>query len=160
MPLPLLAITLGDPSGVGPEIILKALRHPEVFQVCRPLIVGDARILRRAAEWLNTYDSVIPLVFERVADPASGLYNPGSISLLDLSNADPTACRVGQVCPCSGQAAVEYVFAACDLALAGKVDGIVTAPLNKEAMNLAGFHYAGHTELLTERTHAQKVSML
>lgn len=160
MPLPLLAITLGDPSGVGPEIILKALRHPEVFQVCRPLIVGDARILRRAAEWLNTYDSVFPLVFERVADPASGLYNPGSISLLDLSNADPTACRVGRVCPCSGQAAVEYVFAACDLALAGKVDGIVTAPLNKEAMNLAGFHYAGHTELLTERTHAQKVSML
>jgi 4-phospho-D-threonate 3-dehydrogenase / 4-phospho-D-erythronate 3-dehydrogenase len=155
--LPILAITQGDPAGVGPEIIIKALRHPIIFDTCRPLVVGDQRILQRAASFL--VGSPAP-DFELIREPAAGRYLPGSLPLLDLRNADPLSCPVGQVSPASGKAAVEYVFSACDLALAGQVDGIVTAPLNKEAMNRAGFHYAGHTELLTERTQAQKVSML
>ncbi len=156
MPLPLLAITLGDPSGIGPEIILKALAHPEVFAACRPLVIGDTRILQRAAGWLGIH---YPM-FELVADPERGGYFAGSIPVLDLGNADPFACPPGQVCAASGRAAVEAVCKACDLALAGQVDAIVTPPLNKEAMNLAGFHYAGHTELLAERTGASKVTML
>jgi 4-hydroxythreonine-4-phosphate dehydrogenase len=82
------------------------------------------------------------------------------LTLLDLANAAPADCPVGQVSAPAGRAAVEYVFCACDLAMAGRVDAVVTAPLNKAAMNLAGFHYAGHTELLAERTGAGKVSML
>jgi 4-phospho-D-threonate 3-dehydrogenase / 4-phospho-D-erythronate 3-dehydrogenase len=153
---PILAITLGDPAGIGPEIILKALAVEEVFAQCRPLVIGDARILERAAECVGTG----ALTIEPVARPRDGHYLPGTLPLLDLHNAVPGDCPVGQVSAASGRAAVEYIFRACDLAMAAEVDAVVTAPLNKAAMNLAGFHYAGHTELLTERTGAEKVSML
>jgi 4-hydroxy-L-threonine phosphate dehydrogenase PdxA len=89
-----------------------------------------------------------------------GVYAPGTLPLLDLHNADPAEIAVGQVAPAAGRAAVEYVFRACDLALAGAVDGVVTAPLNKGAMHKAGFLYPGHTELLAERTKAERISML
>jgi 4-hydroxythreonine-4-phosphate dehydrogenase len=154
--LPLLAITMGDPAGVGPEIILKALWRKEVFEHCRPLVVGDARILDRASFWLGCD----PLTLERISFPGEGAYRPGSVPILDLENISAEECPVGQVSTASGRAAVEYVFRACDLALAQLVDAVVTAPLNKAAMNQAGFHYAGHTELLAERTRAEKVSML
>ncbi len=155
--LPLIAITLGDPAGIGPEIIVKALRRAEVYARCRPLVVGDARILRRAAGWVDAGD----LAFDAVAQPAAGRFAPGWITLLDLGNADPTQIDAGRLSAAGGRAAVEYVFCACDLALAGAVDAVVTAPLNKEAIHLAGFtQYAGHTELLAERTGAGRVSML
>jgi 4-hydroxythreonine-4-phosphate dehydrogenase len=155
-PRPLLAITLGDPAGIGAEIVLKALWRAEVFGRCRPLVIGDARILERASFWLGCD----PLRIEWIMDPEEGQYEPGSVPLLNLHNAAPDSCPVGQVSAAAGRAAVEYVFRACDLALAGQVGGLVTAPLNKAAMNLAGFHYAGHTELLADRTGAGKVSML
>ncbi len=155
-PLPILAITSGDPSGVGPEIILKALQHPEVYALCRPLILGDRRILARAARFLELPEPD----FEVVSDPKKGAYSPGRPTLLDLHNANPDEIPVGRIAAASGRAAVEAVFAACDLAMDGAVDAVVTAPLNKAAMREAGFDYAGHTELLTERTGAQKVSML
>lgn len=153
---PLLAITLGDPAGIGPEVILKALTHAEVFAKCRPLVIGDRRILARTAPWLGR--SLPPV--EEIDDPAAGLYAPDSLPLLDLGNANPGEIPVGQVTAPAGRAAVEYVFRACDLALAGAVDGIVTAPLNKGAMRKAGFPYPGHTELLAERTKAERISML
>jgi 4-phospho-D-threonate 3-dehydrogenase / 4-phospho-D-erythronate 3-dehydrogenase len=153
---PLLGITMGDPAGIGPEVALKALRHTDVYGRCRPLLIGDRRILDRAAAWLEQP----ALGYEIVGEPAGGRYAAGTVALLDLGNAAPDACPIGYVGAAAGRAAVEYVFRACDLALAGAVDAVVTAPLNKEAMNLAGFHFAGHTELLAERTGAQRVSML
>ena len=153
---PLLAITLGDPAGIGPEVILKALQHAAVFDQARPLVVGDVRILTRAAAWVDGPK----LAVETVRDPAASRYQPGTLTVLDMPNANPEEVSVGQVSPVAGKAAAEYVFAACDLALAGAVDAVVTAPLNKEAMHLGGYHYPGHTELLTERTQAKKVSML
>lgn len=155
--LPILAITLGDPAGVGPEIVVKALHHSDVYEICRPLVIGDRRVLARAAQWLGVGD--IPL--EVLVEPQRGEYRPGRIPLLDLANADPAQITPGQLSAEAGRAAVEYVFNACDLALAGAVDAVVTAPLNKEAMHLAGFtRYAGHTELLADRTGAGRVSML
>jgi 4-hydroxythreonine-4-phosphate dehydrogenase len=152
---PLLAITMGDPAGIGPEIALKALREPAVFERARPLVIGDRRILERASRWVGA-----PARLETVMDPAAGAYEPGTVTLLDLGNADPAACPPGRLSAAAGAAAVEYVFRACDLATAGAVDAVVTAPLNKAAMQLAGHRYAGHTELLAERTGAQRVSML
>ncbi len=152
----MIAVTLGDPAGIGPEIILKALTDVALFSRCRLIVLGDKRILERALKWVK----IPPLVIEVVDNPQAGTYQPGILTLLDLNNADPILCPVGQISAQSGQAAVAYVQLACDLAMAGDVDAIVTAPLNKDAMNKAGFHYAGHTELLTERTGAQKVSML
>lgn len=156
MQRPYIAITLGDPAGIGPEVILKALTQTDVYQECCPLVIGDQRILQRAAAWVGKG----PVAFDLVSHPAAGLYRPGTITLLDRHNADPAAIPPGQVTATAGAAAVDYVFAACDLATAGQVDAVVTAPLNKEAMNLAGHHFAGHTELLAERTGATKVSML
>jgi 4-hydroxythreonine-4-phosphate dehydrogenase len=152
---PLLAITLGDPAGIGPEIIGKALQHDALYERCRPLVIGDQRILARAAQWLNWSPQ-----FDVVAEPGAGRYVAGAITLLDLANADPAQIVPGQRSGAAGGAAVDYVLRACDLALAGDVDAVVTAPLNKEAMHMAGYQYAGHTELLAERTGAKRVSML
>ena len=153
---PLLAITLGDPAGIGPEVIVKALNRPQIADRCRPLVVGDRRILARAAAQVGQPDQP----FQVVARPAQGDYAPGVITVLDLQNADPDEIIPGRLSAAAGRAAVEAVFTACDLAMAGDVDGVVTAPLNKEAMHLAGFRYPGHTELLAERTGAERVSML
>ncbi len=153
---PLLALTLGDPAGIGPEVTLKALQQPAVYGLCRPLVIGDRRILARAQAWVG--GAALPM--ETVATPTDGAYRAGVLTLLDLHNADPTTIAPGAVSGDAGRAAVEYVFTACDLALSGEVDAIVTAPLNKEAMNLGGHHFPGHTELLAERTHANRVSML
>ena len=152
---PLLAITMGDPAGIGPEIVLKALAHREIYERCRPFVLGDRRILERAGPWVNSQ-----LGFDVVEQPAAGRYEHGQVTLLDLRNAAPSECPVGEVSSAAGRAAVEYVFAGCDLAMEQLADAVVTAPLNKAAMNQAGFRYAGHTELLTERTGAQRVSML
>ncbi len=152
---PILAITLGDPAGIGPEVVLKALGHREVFAACRPLVVGDRGVLDRAAAGL----AIAPR-FERIEDIRGGSYEEGTAPLLDLANVDLADAPVGQVSAGAGRAAVEYVMRACDLAMAGQVEAVVTAPLNKEAMHRAGFLYPGHTELLAERTGAERVSML
>lgn len=152
---PRLAITLGDPAGIGPEVVLKALLHEDVYDRADPLVIGDRRVLERTVAALD-----LPLNIEAVSDVRGAAFRPGTVTVLDLENADPAAFAVGEESAVAGNAAVEYVFRACDLAMAGEVDAIVTAPLNKAAMNMAGYSYAGHTELLTERTNAPRVSML
>jgi 4-hydroxythreonine-4-phosphate dehydrogenase len=153
---PLLAITLGDPAGIGAEVTLKALVDGSVYGWCRPIVVGDTRILARAAKVLG----IEHLGLRQVTTVDQGIFVAGTVDVLDLQNADPAECPWGQVTPAAGRAAVEYVLRGADLALAGTVDGIVTAPLNKEAMQRAGFHWAGHTELLAERTGGGRVTMM
>jgi 4-hydroxythreonine-4-phosphate dehydrogenase len=155
---PLLAITMGDPAGVGPEIVIKALARPVVHERCRALVMGDARILQRAAD-IVAPSGPAPR-FEVVRRPGDAQFDDDAITVLDLANAPPADCPIGQVSAASGRASVEYVFAACDLALQHEVDAMVTSPINKAAMNLGGHAYAGHTELLAARTKAGKVSML
>lgn len=152
---PLLAITMGDPAGIGPEIIAKALAGEEVFRTCRPLVVGDALTMEEAAK-------IVKARFElrRVVDPAQGLFQPGVMDILDLRNVDLPGLVRGRVSAMAGRVAVECVRAAVELAERGVADGIVTAPLNKEAMNEAGFHYDGHTELLAHLTKTPQVSMM
>ena len=153
---PLLAVTIGDPAGIGPEITLGALANTVLFERCRPLVIGDRRILERAAGWLGLHAPT----FEIIDTPSSGEYLAGTVPLLDMANASPDECPPGQVTAVAGNAAVQYIFRACDLAMDGAVDGIVTGPINKASINAAGHHYAGHTELLAERTSADRVSML
>ncbi|MDA1015363.1 MAG: 4-hydroxythreonine-4-phosphate dehydrogenase PdxA [Planctomycetota bacterium] len=153
---PLLGITMGDPAGVGPEVVLKALQHADLFERCRPLVIGDRRILERAAGCLK----LDAPVFVDVVSPERGQFQPGLVTIIDLANADPADCPIGRVTLAAGRAAVEYVIRACDDALAGSIDAMVTAPINKESINLAGFAYPGHTELLAERTGTDNVSIL
>ena len=159
--LPLLGITLGDPAGIGPEVALKALQHADIYDWCNPFVIGDIRVLQRAAHNLGIANLQDLHCFNVITAPSRQLASSArQINVLDLANADPAACPIGKVSAAAGKAAVEYAFAGCDLALAGAIDGIVTAPLNKAAMNAAGYAYPGHTELLAERTGAGKVTML
>jgi 4-hydroxythreonine-4-phosphate dehydrogenase len=156
MSLPLLALTLGDPAGIGPEVVLKALLHPEILQICRPVVLGDRRILERAAQAIKQ-----PLPrFTTLDSELFSELDEGKIGLVDLQNADPQQIPFGLSCAAGGRAAVEYVLLGCDLALANKIGGVVTAPLNKSAMHLAGYNFPGHTELLAARCKSGKVSML
>lgn len=137
---------MGDVSGVGPEVIVKALSHPEVYNLCRPLVIGDAETLAA-----NLRHSARTLDVRVVDAPEQGRFRFGQIDLWAPVELDHSQVETGRVCPEAGRAAVEWVVEAVDMAAAGRIDGIVTAPLNKEAMNRAGFSYAGHTELLADR---------
>ena len=153
--LPLLAVTVGDPAGIGPGIVLKALGYSELYERCHPLIVRDRRMLERAENGVG----YPPHSYCPIELPATGTYEPGTVTLLDLGNATPGACPPGHVSAAAGRAAVEHVFGACDLANTGHVDAIVTAPLGRAAMNLGGYAYAGHTELPAQRTGADRLSV-
>lgn len=153
MERPLLAITMGDPAGVGPEITVKALCGPQLYQVCRPLVIGNTEILRRAAFTVRE-DGVN---FRRVSAPADGLYRPGCIDVLEIETAGAETVRPGVLSAEAGEAAFRYVEKAIELAMNGAVDGTVTNPINKEAVNLAGHHFSGHTEIYAEYTGTKKI---
>jgi 4-hydroxythreonine-4-phosphate dehydrogenase len=139
---PVLAITMGDPGGIGPEIIAKALAHADVYDQSRPLVIGERRALEDAVRITR-----VPLEVRSV-DAAPGEAHAGTIDLLDLANIDIQAVGRARVCAEVGRAAYEYLERAAQLALANEVGAIVTAPLNKEALSEAGWVGIGHTELL------------
>jgi len=153
--LPLVAITLGDPAGTGPEIIAKALALPEVRSLARLLIVGDAATLDRAQTYTGTN-----LRLHAVGDVAAASFAPDAIDLLDLKNVDLARLQLGRVDPMAGQAAYEAIRAATELALAGRVAAIVTSAINKAALNQAGHHFDGHTGLLAELCGAPGATMM
>lgn len=153
--LPVLAITMGDPAGCGPEIIAKVLTQPEVHATSLPFVIGSAEMIRWALEVIDMRSEV-----RVVKTPSEAHFAPGTINVLDLGIFDFSEIEPGKTQPLAGRAAYEYLLHAIDLALAGEVDAIVTAPLSKEAMNLAGFHFDGHTEILAARTQSKKVTMM
>ncbi len=153
--LPIIAITLGDPAGTGPEIILKAIAQPEVRALGRMLIVGDAATLDRAQTYTGT-----KLRLNAVSAPEAARFDPDVLDVLDLKNVDLTNLAVGKVSPMAGHAAYEYVKTAAELALAGRVGAIVTSALNKAALNAAGHHFDGHTGLLAEVCKAPGATMM
>jgi len=152
---PVIAITLGDPAGIGPEIIAKTLADPETYRICRPLVVGDSHAMRMGVEVAGESLTINP-----ITEPGEAGFSHGSIDLIDLKNLDPSRIEMGKPAAMTGAASVEYVIYAADLALAGKVDAIVTAPLNKEAMHMAGYSYPGHTELLAEKSGTGEYAMM
>lgn len=144
-PRPLVAITLGDPAGVGPETIVGAWRDPSVHEVCRPLVVGHPQILRRAVALLG-HDIEV----KEVALPEEALPTIDVIPCLRACADEAVDVLPGAIDRRGGQAAYDALVAAAGLALAGQIDALTTAPLHKKALWLAGHHYPGHTELLAE----------
>lgn len=140
---PVLAITMGDPGGVGPEIIAKALSHADVYERSRPLVVGERRAMEAAIRITHT-----PLEVRTIGQPNSGGEHAGTVDLIDLANIDIERIGRARVSAEVGRAAYEYLERAAQLALQGQVGAIVTAPLNKEALSEAGWVGVGHTELL------------
>lgn len=152
---PLLGITMGDPAGVGPEVVVSALARRRAREACRPLVIGDARVLNRAAQTVGRRFSARP-----VANAAEANRYPRRVCLLDLANADPDAIPIAQVSAAAGRAAAEYITRAVELARAGDVAAIVTGPINKEALRLAGVPYPGHTEMLAALCGVREVAMM
>ena len=151
--LPRLAITMGDPAGIGPEIILKALAHPAVYDLCVPTVYGDLEWMQRTAVALRLEQQVAAIESGSAADVSTALVR-------QATRADLRGVRIGVLSASAGQAAAECVLEAARTAMAGKTDALVTAPLNKEAMALGGYRYPGHTELLAEATKTPRYGML
>jgi len=152
---PVLGITMGDPAGVGPEITVKALIDPGVRAAARAVVIGDARVVADAARLAGVALLVRPL---RAIEDAT--WEAGAIEVLDLGNADPATFAVGRVSPVCGRAAYQYIERGVELALARRIDAIVTAPINKEALAAAGMPHTGHTEILATLTGTRAYAML
>jgi 4-hydroxythreonine-4-phosphate dehydrogenase len=145
---------MGDAAGVGPEIIVKALARAEVHAMCRPVVVGDAQRLRRAAAITGS-----AVTIRSVSDLEEAQYHLGTIDCLDLGLI-PDGLPFGQLSALAGDAAYQYVARAVALVQRGGVGAICTAPLNKEALHAGGHAYPGHTELLAALTGTPEVSMM
>ena len=153
--LPILGITMGDPGGIGPEICAKALGDPGIFDVCRPIVVGDAAILANAAAF-----SGLDLATNACRQTADARFSPGILDVLDLGNLPLAELRHKTVTALQGRASFEYIERAIALAMSGEIHGTVTGPINKAAVNAAGFHYAGHTEIYGEKTGTADYAMM
>lgn len=152
---PVIAITMGDPAGIGPEIIVKALLKSEVTRICRPLVVGDRLVMERAIALAQADLSV-----KIVADPAYCQSEHGTLSLLAVTELQPSEIQYGKPSIAGGDAMFRYITEAAALCQRKQVSGMATAPINKEAMNRAGHHYPGHTELLAELTQTKNFVMM
>ena len=152
---PVIAITMGDPCGIGPEVIVKVLAEPAVHALCRPIVVGSLPALEAA---LSLTD--IPLTHRLIETPAEAVDDPSLVNIIDPQNLDPGKIIVGQISPPCGRAAMEWVTAAAHLALEGSVNALATAPVNKEAASLAGYKAIGHMELLQEITGVTRVATM
>jgi len=154
----LLAVTMGDAAGVGPEVIVRALADARVYDRCRPVVLGHPRILRQAVELVGGGEEVV------CSDDLEGLdldrVSRGTIACLRVSDDEVLAVPHGAVDARTGHASYEAVVRAIDETLAGKFDGIVTAPLSKAALHAAGHNYPGHTELLAERCGVDDFGMM
>lgn len=152
---PRIALSLGDPAGVGPEIIVGAWQEPVIHQLARPLVVGRPEILRRAVNLWKVEAEVV-----EIGEPEEARPSRGVIPCLACGSRDVLEVQPGTIDARSGQAAYDAVMTAARLALEGRVDAITTAPLHKEALSLAGHHYPGHTELLAELCGVTNFAMM
>jgi 4-hydroxythreonine-4-phosphate dehydrogenase len=156
MTRPIIAITMGDAAGVGPEVIMKSLAHAELHEQCRPLVIGDAARLQEAGRIVGSTLTVRSLA---PAELDSAAFARDTVDCIDLKLI-PAGLPWGTLSAVAGNAAYQYVKQACELAVSRKVAAICTAPLNKAALHLAGHNFPGHTELLAALTGTNEVSMM
>lgn len=152
---PLVAITMGDPAGIGPEIAVKALADERVRRGCRPLLVGSAEVFAEAARIVGSGARVVP-----VADPGAGCWGAEYVNVAESTAAPAAELRRGEVSPAAGAAGYHAIARAVELARAGAVAATVTGPIHKEALNLAGFRFAGQTEIFAHLTGTRDYAML
>ena len=160
-PLPYLGITMGDPSGIGPEIIAMALTDRMLYESCRPVVLGDGAvlsdtILRLSEKGLMTREMTVNLV----STTAQAVGEPGVIDLMPLSNLDSEAIQPGRPVVAGGKAMVDYILRAVDMAVRDEIQGMVTSPISKVLMHQAGYKYDGHTQLIAHETNAKDYVMM
>lgn len=152
---PIIGISSGDPGGIGPEVTAKALNEAAMYEQCRPLVVSDAAVMKDAVRIAG-----LPLAVNVVSAPEEGVYTHGTIDVLDLGNLPPGEHRYKTATAAQGKASFEYIAKNIELAMAGNIGATVTGPINKAAVNAAGFHYAGHTEIYAELTGTRDYTMM
>jgi 4-phospho-D-threonate 3-dehydrogenase / 4-phospho-D-erythronate 3-dehydrogenase len=152
---PVLGVTMGDPAGVGPEIIVRAAAEPSVQSACRPVVIGGADTMGEALALVGN-----PLVLHAVNRVADCRWAAGTLEVLDLANVDMATLPRAEVSAAAGRAAYAYIERAVALATAGEIAAIVTAPVNKEALAAAGVRHSGHTEILAELSGTRDFAML
>lgn len=152
---PIIAISVGDPAGIGPEVTAKALALDNIYDQCCPLVIADAGLMEAAIELTNT-----GLDINIVRNPQEGKYSCGCMDVLDMQNLDLSKLVYGEISSLSGEASFQYVKKAIELALAKEVDAVTTGPIHKEAINAAGHHYAGHTEIFADLTKTRDYCMM
>lgn len=150
-----IAITMGDAAGIGPEIIVKALRLKRLYDSCIPIVIGDAAPLEDAVAFTRS-----PLLLRQIDSPEAAKGEYGIIDYLDMHLLQKGDWQYKTVCKSSGEASFQYIVKGIELATARKVDAVVTGPINKEAVNLAGHPYSGHTEIFADYTHTTRYGML
>ena len=144
----IIGIPLGDPAGIGPEILVKSLNEKEIYEICKPVVVGDRDVIVQAMKFCDINLKINPIML-----PEDGKYTYGTIDLIDLNNVNINTLQIGKVQKMAGKAAFEYVKTVTLLALEGKVDAISTTPINKESLKAAKVPYIGHTEILEDLTN-------
>ena len=156
MKKPLIGVTMGDPASIGPEISVRALTDPATLSLCNPLIVGDANVMEDAVK------VVCPgaVQIRAVQSPGEARFEDGVINVLDMGLVDLDRLVYGEVSAMAGEAAFRYVEKVIQLAMAGEIDATVTNALNKAAINLAGHHFAGHTEIYAHYTGTKDYTMM
>lgn len=151
---PVIGITMGDAAGIGPEIIVQALAKPELYALCRPVVLGDARVLERARRVVGFRGEIV-----RLRSVAQAEFQPGRIDCLACGSL-PADLAWGRVSAAAGEASVRFVCRAVELARAGEIQAICTAPINKLSVREAGHPFPGHTELLAHLTGVQDFAMM
>jgi len=145
---PFVAVPIGDPAGVGPEIVVKSIASKEVFDAARCVVVGDEDVLQNAIKIMN-----VELRIQKIQNPEDGVYEEGVLNLIDLNNIDLDQFEFGQVNGLCGKAAFEYIAKSIELANEGLVDAVATTPINKESLRAGNINFIGHTEIFGELTH-------
>ncbi len=152
---PIIGITMGDPVGIGPELVCRALTDPDIYNCCRPLVIGDVNILASSRELVHSGQSL-----SVVETPDEGVYEPGRIDVYSTSGLKPDEVQWGSPTALTGRAMIGYITAGIDMALAGRIAALVTCPINKTAMKLAESPFHGHTELLAHQTGTSRYAMM
>ena len=142
MKKPLIAVTMGDPAGIGPEIVARSVADQDLFQEADCIVIGDRKVMENAIR-ITREDLVVNVV----AEPAEGDYRPGVLNLIDLDNIDMDQFEFGKVSAMCGKAAFEYIQKSIEITMAGKADAVATTPINKEALHAAEIDFIGHTEI-------------
>ena len=155
MKKPIIAITMGDPAGIGAEIIVKALSRKRIYQQSMPIVIGSKLVMEDTIKFIPS-----KLALNVIKDVSQVRGEFGSIDLLDLDNIKLDEFKYGKVSATAGRASIEYILKAIELAKEGIVDAVVTGPIHKEAINTAGYHYAGHTEIFAEKTNTNDYAMM
>ncbi len=153
--LPVVGISMGDPVGIGPEVVIKALAQRFLYDICRPLVLGDRQVLTATGRSLGR-----DLSFRGVSAPNAGHYEAGTIDVAELSDFLQDQLKPGCPSPATGRAMVRYITKGIDWAMEGRIQALVTCPINKMAMHTAGFDFEGHTELLAYRTGTSDYVMM